>query len=172
MSTSGVGKAGSRKGVLAIAMLSAVAFVMSSLMHAQAPAAGAAREPQPQNRLPVRRVVLYKSGVGYFEHLGRVRGNQTVTIDFTSGQLDDVLKSLTTLDLDGGRVLDVSYNSEASLDRRLGALRLPVGPAGDARASSCRRCGARRLEVRIGATPHHRTPAQRRARRPQDATAA
>ena len=71
--------------------------------------------------------MLYKSGVGYFEHLGRVRGNQTVTIDFTSGQLDDVLKSLTTLDLDGGRVSNVSYNSDASLDRRLAALRLPVG---------------------------------------------
>src|SRR4029453_10690778 len=42
-------------------------------------------------------------------------------------QLDDVLKSLTALDLDGGRVSNVSYNSEASLDRRLSALRLPVG---------------------------------------------
>jgi hypothetical protein len=50
-----------------------------------------------------------------------------VTIDFTSGQLDDVLKSLTTLDLDGGRVSGVSYNSETALDRKLGALRLPLG---------------------------------------------
>jgi hypothetical protein len=91
---------------------------------AQAPAAAQAA---PANRLPVRRVVLYKSGVGYFEHLGKVRGNQTVSIEFTSGQLDDVLKSLTTLDLDGGRVLGVTYNSEASLDRRLAALQLPVG---------------------------------------------
>jgi hypothetical protein len=72
-------------------------------------------------------VVLYKSGVGYFEHVGRVRGNQNVTIEFTSGQLDDVLKSLTVLDLDGGRVTNVGYNSEAGLERRLGALRLPVG---------------------------------------------
>lgn len=105
----------------------AVALMMSGLIHAQAPTAGAPRAPQPADRLPVKRVVLYKSGVGYFEHVGKVRGNQTVTIDFTSGQLDDVLKSLTTLDLDGGRVSGVSYNSEAALDRRLGALRLPVG---------------------------------------------
>jgi hypothetical protein len=28
----------------------------------------------PKAKLPVRRVVLYKNGVGYFEHLGRVRG--------------------------------------------------------------------------------------------------
>src|SRR5450759_650168 len=33
-------------------------------------------------RLPVKRVVLYKNGVGYFEHVGQVRGNQEVTIPF------------------------------------------------------------------------------------------
>jgi cell division septation protein DedD len=42
-------------------------------------------------KLPVRRVVLYKNGVGYFEHLGRVSGIQDVHIDFTSAQLNDVL---------------------------------------------------------------------------------
>src|SRR5712691_2038898 len=66
-------------------------------------------------KLPVRRVVLYKNGVGYFEHLGRVRGSQDVTIDFTSGQLNDVLKSLTILYLGKGRITGVSYNSEAPL---------------------------------------------------------
>ncbi len=80
-------------------------------------------------RLPVTRVVLYKSGIGYFEHLGRVRGDQDVTIEFTSGQLDDVLKSLTALDLDGGRVGGVSYNSDAGVTRRLSGLRLPLGPS-------------------------------------------
>src|SRR3989442_14979678 len=78
-------------------------------------------------KLPVRRVVLYKNGVGYFEHLGRVRGSQDVSIDFTSGQLNDVLKSLTILDLGKGRITGVSYNSDAPLGRRLGLLRLPVG---------------------------------------------
>src|SRR6267154_1259592 len=66
-------------------------------------------------KLPIRRVVLYKNGVGYFEHLGRVRGSQDVHIDFTSAQLNDVLKSLTVLDLSGGRITGVDYNSEARL---------------------------------------------------------
>jgi len=78
-------------------------------------------------KLPVRRVVLYKNGVGYFEHLGRVRGSQDVHIDFTSAQLNDVLKSLTVLDLAGGRITGVDYNSEAPLARRLAALRLALG---------------------------------------------
>jgi hypothetical protein len=64
-------------------------------------------------KLPVRRVVLYKTGVGYFEHSGQVSGNQTVEVDFTSSQLNDVLQSLTVLDLSGGRIAGVNYNSEA-----------------------------------------------------------
>lgn len=81
---------------------------------------------QDQNSLPVKRVVLYKNGVGYFEHLGSVQGNQNVTIAFTSGQLNDVLKSLTVLDLNGGRVTRVGYGSAAPIDRQLGDLKLPV----------------------------------------------
>ncbi len=132
------------------ATVGAFVIVLSVLLQAQAPARqpSASQTPDP---LPVRRVVLYKSGVGYFEHLGRVRGNQTVTIDFTSGQLDDVLKSLTALDLDGGRVSGVSYNSEAGLDRRLGALRLPVGQQ-TTRAGFLGALRGARLEIRDGAT--------------------
>ena len=36
-------------------------------------------------KLPLRRVVLYKSGIGYFQHDGHVRGNEDVEIDLTSG---------------------------------------------------------------------------------------
>ena len=82
--------------------------------------------PDRASKLPVRRVILYKSGVGYFEHLGRVSGDQSVHIDFSSGQLNDVLQSLTILDLNGGRIGGVTYNSEAPLGQRLGALRLPL----------------------------------------------
>ena len=78
-------------------------------------------------RLPVKRVVLYKNGVGYFEHSARVRGNQELGIDFTTGQLNDVLKSLTVVDLGDGKISDIRYNSIAPLDERLRALRLPFG---------------------------------------------
>ena len=83
--------------------------------------------PSVSDRLPVRHVALYKNGVGYFEHDGRVHGNQTVTIAFTTSQLNDVLKSLTAIDLNGGRITDVSYNSTAPLDQRLSMLQLPIG---------------------------------------------
>ncbi len=79
------------------------------------------------SRLPVKRVVLYKNGVGYFEHSARVHGNQDLGIDFTTAQLNDVLKSLTVVDLGDGRISGVRYNSIAPLDERLKALRLPFG---------------------------------------------
>src|SRR6185312_10764327 len=73
------------------------------------------------------RVVLYKNGVGYFEHSAKVHGNQELGIDFTTAQLNDVLKSLTVVDLGDGRISGVRYNSIAPLSERLRALRLPFG---------------------------------------------
>ena len=89
-------------------------------------AAAAASDESTATKLPVRRVILYKTGVGYFEHLGRIQNDQSIRIDFTSGQLNDVLQSLTILDLNGGRIVGVNYNSEAPLSQRLGTLRLPL----------------------------------------------
>lgn len=100
-------------------------------------------------RLPVTRVILYKNGVGYFEHAGHVRGNQQVNVDFTTAQLNDVLKSLTVLDLGKGRVTGVSYNSVAPLSRQLEALRLPIGEDASASQFIGALRGAR-LEVRSG----------------------
>jgi hypothetical protein len=74
--------------------------------------------------LPVRKVVLYKNGVGYFEHAGVVSGNQRVAIDFTSSQLNDVLQSLTALDGSGGKVSAVGYNSTTPIEQQLDSLSL------------------------------------------------
>jgi len=102
-------------------------------------------------QLPVTRVILYKNGIGYFEHAGRVRGGQDVNIDFTTAQLNDVLKSLTVLDLGKGRITGVSYNSIAPLERRLRSLRLPVGDNPTAAALLGALRGAR-VEVHSGTT--------------------
>jgi len=90
------------------------------------PAADDSESPV-SGRLPVKRVVLYKNGIGYFEHTARVHGTQDLNIDFTTGQLNDVLKSLTVVDLGEGHIASVRYNSIAPLDERLHSLRLPFG---------------------------------------------
>jgi len=103
------------------------AFVALQPLHAQVRRAAPRASAPTAAQLPVRRVVLFKNGVGYFEHLARVRGTQTLSIDFNTSQLNDVLESLTTVDLGNGRIADVSFNSDAPLARRLGALPLPIG---------------------------------------------
>ena len=123
----------------------------SGLLVAQSPTA---RNVQTQptltaEGLPVRRVLLYKNGIGYFEHIGRVRGNQTVTVDFTTSQLDDVLASMTVLDLGGGRISGVSYNSEAALDHQLETLRVSLGTQ-TTRTQFLSAMRGTRIEVRTG----------------------
>jgi hypothetical protein len=78
-------------------------------------------------QLPVTHVSLYKNGVGFFEHAGRVNGDEAVTIDLTSAQLNDVLQSLTAIDLNGGRITGASYNSTTPLEQQLRALPLSLG---------------------------------------------
>ena len=117
----------SKTAVLWLA-LAVVSSGQSSLgQFSLSPSSTPASSPESAARLPVTRVILYKNGVGYFEHAGHVRGSQDVNVDFTTAQLNDVLKSLTVLDLGKGRITGVSYNSAAPLEKRLGSLRLPVG---------------------------------------------
>jgi hypothetical protein len=83
---------------------------------------------QTEAPLPVKKVVLYKNGVGYFEHRGEARG--AVGVELPSSVLDDVLKSLTVIDLGGGgQVAGVSFTTLAPLDRRLDEIPLDLTSA-------------------------------------------
>lgn len=68
--------------------------------------------------LPVRDVVLYKHGVGYFERSGELKAGETARLDFKASEMDDVLKSLT-IESKGGRVAGVRYDSSEPLERKL-----------------------------------------------------
>ena len=134
----------------------AVAVVVTSVGAQQGPAADPVQ-------LPARRVILYKSGVGYFEHVGNVSGSREVAIQFTSGQLNDVLKSLTALDLDNGQISAINYNSVAPIDQRLRALRVPLGSRADALQFYNALRGAR-VEVRSPRGADRWAAARRRAK--------
>jgi hypothetical protein len=106
---------------LQLGLFSTAAFAQkSSSMHPPA-------TPDHDTNLPVTHVSLYKNGVGFFEHTGRVTGNAAVTIDFTTAQLNDVLQSLTAIDLNGGRISGAGYNSTTPLDQQLKSLPLALG---------------------------------------------
>src|SRR5262245_45853409 len=76
--------------------------------------------------LPIRRVVLYKHGVGYFEREGAVDGDAPLTFTFAQSEVSDVLKSLTVLDLHGGHIDAVSYDSTKPLEQRLTDVALTI----------------------------------------------
>jgi hypothetical protein len=80
--------------------------------------------------LPITRVVLYKHGVGYFEREGHVEGDATLALTFKQGEVSDVLKSLTVLDLDGGHVASVSYDSTKPLEQLLAEVALSIPDQG------------------------------------------
>jgi hypothetical protein len=108
-------------------VIAALLFTIAVTVQSAAAARPAAVTSAAEGDLPIRRVVLYKNGVGYFEHSARVQGSEDLHIDFTTAQLNDVLKSLTVVDLNGGRIAGMRFNSVAPLDERLRALRLPLG---------------------------------------------
>jgi len=128
-------------------------FVLSAAAQRAAPAPAAAAgvgDAPAATALPVTRVSLYKNGVGFFEHAGRVTGSQSVAIDFTTDQLNDVLQSLTAIDLDGGRIVGAGYNSTTPLEQQLKALPLALGEDPTAIDFYNAIRGAR-VEVRAGA---------------------
>lgn len=70
----------------------------------------------PNEELPIAKVVLYQNGVGYFERRGKVRGDR-MELRVRPDQINDVLKSLSILDLAGGAPSSVALPVERSGDQ-------------------------------------------------------
>jgi hypothetical protein len=71
------------------------------------------------NALPLTQVVLYSSGVGYFEREGQVEGSAKIDLRFKVDDINDLLKSLVVQDFDGGQVAAVNYGSRDPIDKTL-----------------------------------------------------
>ncbi len=69
--------------------------------------------------LPLKKVVLFSSSVGYFEHAGQVEGNQKVEMTFNVENINDLLKSMVLQDSGGGRISTVTYGSQDPISRTL-----------------------------------------------------
>lgn len=76
--------------------------------------------------LPLTRVQLFSSGVGYFERDGKVDGTTTVEMTFRTAQINDILKSLVLQDFGGGKIAPVTYAPQDPLQRTLGSFALDI----------------------------------------------
>lgn len=77
--------------------------------------------------IPITRVILFRSGVGYIERSGSVDGVGSLTLNLKTDQMNDLLKSLVLQDLDGGRILPVQYPPQDPLDRTMRSFAVNLG---------------------------------------------
>src|SRR5271157_2615063 len=91
--------------------LAAALWLYNKSNHAQAdPRTVQAETPSAKTtQLPIGQVVLFSSGVGYFQREGTVEGNARVDLSFPVSDINDLLKSMVLRDLDGGHIATVSY---------------------------------------------------------------
>lgn len=82
-------------------------------------AAPVPEDPQLAGSLPISRVVLFNSGVGYFSREGVVEDESRIDLTFQERDINDLLKSMTLQDRDGGFVSAVAYDSREPIDRTL-----------------------------------------------------
>jgi len=80
--------------------------------------------------LPVKEVVLYKHGVGFFERSGKLAAGESARLDFNASEMDDVLKSLTIEERGGGKVTGLRYDSADPLSRKLSEFPFDIGNDG------------------------------------------
>ena len=111
-------------GVIAAVLVAAVAVWRYSV----AAQPGAAQDPDHASgmSLPLTQVILFNSGVGYFQREGQVEGAARVDLTFPVTDVNDLLKSLVLPDLGDGKVSTVSYDSEEPVDRTLKSFALDL----------------------------------------------
>ena len=101
--------------------LASVTFLAAGLLAplaAEAQAASAAPTEKTVS-IPISSMVLFTSGVTYFQHDGVVDGSAQMELTFTASQINDLLKSLVVRDLDGGSITSVTYSSRDPITRTL-----------------------------------------------------
>ncbi len=87
-----------------------------------------------KQQLPIGQVVLFSSGVGYFQREGTVEGTTRVDLSFPVQDINDLLKSMVLRDLDGGHISTVSYDSNAPVETHAEIVRHQPDRQSDVRA--------------------------------------
>jgi hypothetical protein len=100
--------------------------------------------------LPITEVTLYKHGVAHLERAGELKPGETARLDFKPDDMNDVLKSLTVTDGNGGKVNGVRYDSSDPLEKRLADFPFQLS-AGASLAAFLDQMKGARIELKPGA---------------------
>jgi hypothetical protein len=99
--------------------------------------------------LPLKQVVLYKHGVGFFERSGKLLPGESARLDFDATEMNDVLKSLTIEERGGGKISGLRYDSMDPLGHKLAGFPFKIGEA-QALSSMLDQLKGARIEVKLG----------------------
>ncbi len=104
--------------------LSTVGIVALSIIGIAAPTAwaqdkAAEKPPAAADTVPLGKVVMFTSGVGYFERNGEVDGDAKVELKFNVEDINDLLKSMVLEDRGGGKISTVTYGSRDPITKTL-----------------------------------------------------
>lgn len=100
--------------------LAAVCATYTTTARAQPVATGRPVANQADSDIvPIRKITLYRSGVGFFERSGMIQGDAKLQLRFKTEEINDIIKSMVLIDKGGGRIDSVSYGSKEPLNRRL-----------------------------------------------------
>jgi hypothetical protein len=80
----------------------------------------------PQSNLPITQVILFNSGVGYFQRECEITGNAQLELAFPVSDINDLLKSLVLQDTGGGKVGSVIYDNQDPIERTLQSFKLDL----------------------------------------------
>jgi len=82
-------------------------------------AANKSDAPAVNATLPLNKVVMFNSGVAYFEHRGDIEGNTKLDLAFRVNDINDLLKSMILEDRGGGTISTVTYGSRDPITKTL-----------------------------------------------------
>ena len=99
--------------------------------------------------LPVKEVVLYKHGVGFFERSGTLGPGESARLDFNASDMNDVLKSLTLNDSGGSRISGLRYDSMDPLSHKLAEFPFQI-EGGQSLAAMFDQLKGARVELKLG----------------------
>ncbi len=69
--------------------------------------------------VPLKRVMIFSSGVAFYERAGHVDGTATMELPFKTAQINDILKSLVLQDMGGGKIRPVVYAPKDPIEKTL-----------------------------------------------------
>jgi hypothetical protein len=111
---------------LLVAGMAALFFTRSTTAEPANNNNNSAKIAKPAAPLPIGHVILFSSGVGYFQREGDVEGNANVELSFPGSDVNDLLKSLVLQDLGGGQISTISYDSPDPIEKTLKSFALDL----------------------------------------------